>query len=386
MTKSGPSDFQFFLPTQVLFGHGKIGEVERFVAPGVRPVIITGQRSARASGALDAILEQLPHAAVFDHVEENPTTLNCDEAADFCRANEIDVIVALGGGSAMDVAKAAAGLARNPGSCADYFGRETFKDGALPVIAVPTTSGTGSEVTQYAVIVDTDTRTKRTIGGRNLFPRVAVLDPDLTVSMPRGLTINTGLDALSQAMEGMVSVSRSPLGDILGLRACRLIRQYLPRAANDGSDIEARAQMLYAAMLSGVVIAQSGTTLVHGMGYYYTLECGIAHGLANALLLTPLFQHNAEHLPNTVAALATTLGIPTKANASDARANIKAALHTFLKELGIGPAARGSGVDHERLPLFAAEVASDPYRYRNQVGEITEEKILGFYQQSYAGN
>jgi len=285
----------------------------------------------------------------------------------------------------MDVAKAAAGLARHDGPCTGFFGRDTFPNGALPIIAVPTTAGTGSEVTPYAVLVHTDEVKKQTIGGRCLFPTVALLDPELTRSLSPGLTAATGLDALSQAMEGFVSKKHTPQGDALALDACRRIRRWLPVAVADGADLEARSQMLYAAMLSGCVIAQSGTTLVHGMGYHYTLTHGVQHGLANGLLLAPVFEFNATHAPEAAATLAEALGVPCDPKPEAAAKAIGGAVRDLLRACGVSPAARDAGVHTETLEAFAEDIASDPYRVRNQIGEITVDLVRRLYRASYAG-
>jgi alcohol dehydrogenase class IV len=232
------------------------------------------------------------------------------------------------------------------------------------------------------VIVDEATGTKRTITSKSLFPRVALLDPDLTTSLPRAVTIHSGLDVLSQAMEGIVSRKSTPVGDALALDACRRVREFLPRAAQNGEDADARAEMLYASMLSGCVIAQSGTTLVHGMGYYYTLECGVAHGLANGLLLAPLFRHNARHAPDKVSAIVAALGGTLE---GDLEREVTAPVHGLFSELGMSPAAADHGVRVDQLQRFAWEVASDPYRFRNQIGEITEPLIYEFYENSHRG-
>lgn len=187
----------------------------------------------------------------------------------------------------MDVAKAIAVLATNPGGCRDYFGSDKYTTPNLAVACVPTTAGTGSEVTPYSVITDLELGMKRTLSGRSLFPAVAVLDPALTLTVPRDVTVNTGLDVLSQAMEGIVSRTSTAVGDALALEACRLVRRWLPECVRDGNDLEARSQMLQASMLAGCVIAQSGTTLVHGMGYYFTTRFGVPHGLANGLVVPP---------------------------------------------------------------------------------------------------
>ncbi|MDZ4858322.1 MAG: iron-containing alcohol dehydrogenase [Candidatus Hydrogenedentes bacterium] len=373
--------FRFSVPTEIIFGSGVFMELGAHAAKlGSNPLIVTGRRSARESGLLERALEQLPGAHVFDAIDENPDTALCERGARFCADHACDVVVAIGGGSPIDAAKAIAVLARNSGPCASFFGAEKYAHAPLPIVAAPTTAGTGSEVTPYAVIVDAEERAKRTVSGAALFPRIALLDPGLTRSLPRSTTISTGFDALSQALEGIVSKKSTPMGDALALDAIRRVRAFLPAAARGDSDT-ARAQLLYAAMLSGCVIAQSGTTLVHGMGYHYTLECGIAHGLANALLLTPLFIHNARHAPEKTAAIAAALGAST----ADPGRTIARSLHELFVELGVSPAARDHGCRIEQLEPFAANVASEPYRYRNQIGEITASTILGFYRQSFHG-
>ena len=379
--------FAYHVPTEVVFGVGcfdTLGEHSRRL--GTRPLLVTGKNSARKIGALDRALVQLEHVSVFDAVEENPGTNTCERGAALCRQLGCDHLVAIGGGSPIDVAKAIAGLAVNAGACADHFGSKGLQAGALPVIAVPTTAGTGSEVTPYAVLVDSVSRTKKTITGKAIFPRIALLDPDLTRHLPRAATISTGLDVLSQSMEGIVSKKSTPVGDALALDACRRVRAYLPRAAAQGEgDIEARGQMLYASMLSGCVIAQSGTTLVHGMGYYYTLECGIPHGLANGLLLGPLFRHNARVAPEKVGSIAEALlSDGTQREAGPEKAILRA-LRLLFEELSVSSAAGDHGVSEVLLAGFAEDVASDPYRYRNQIGEITQEIILGFYRESFQG-
>ncbi|HOD50550.1 MAG TPA: iron-containing alcohol dehydrogenase [Candidatus Hydrogenedentes bacterium] len=377
-------EFSYLMPTEIRFGAGCFNELPKWCGHlGERPFVVTGKRSARAQGLLDRLQARLPGAVFYDKVDENPTTVQCDAASAVCREHRCDMVLAIGGGSPMDVAKAVAGLALNDGPCAKFVGSDLFARGALPIIAVPTTAGTGSEVTPYSVLVDTSENQKRTIKGRALFPRVALLDPELTTSLPAAITADTGLDALSQAMEGLVSKKSTALGNILALEACRLVSQWLPRAVHEPSNLEARGNMLVAAMLSGCVIAQSGTTLVHGMGYYYTLHCGVQHGLASGLLLAPVFRHNAVCLPEMVASIAEALGYPGPPG--EAGGNVMRALHALFETCGVSSAARDAGVDENKLAGFAKDCCSDPYRFKNQPGGLSEEDVLRFYRESYAG-
>lgn len=384
MQHNSLSPFRFALPTIIEFG-GNCFEAlaARASALGNVPLIVTGKHSARATGLLDRALQQLPNARVFDAIGENPDTTICEQGAAFCREHKCDVIVAIGGGSPMDAAKAIAVLARNDGPCAQFFGADKYANAPLPIIVVPTTAGTGSEVTPFSVLVDPTARTKRTIAGNALFPRIALLDPELTRTMPRNVTIATGLDALSQCMEGIVSKKSTPLGDALALDGIRRVCEYLPRAADDGAnDIEARTEMLYAALASGIIVAQSGTTLVHGMGYAYTIECGIAHGLANALLLAPVFAHNVRIAPDRLAAIATAMG----GDPANPGAAVAASLYNLLERLGVSRCASDHGVTEVQIETFATEIAKDPYRFRNQIGDLTRDDVYRFYRQSLDGS
>ena len=378
--------FRWYMPTEVVMGVGSLDSLgERVGAFGRRPLFVTGRSSARKSGALDKVQAQFPNAPVFDAVEENPCTETCEAGAEVCREHDCDVVVGIGGGSPMDTAKAIAMLACNPGRCENYYGRDVFKQGNLPILAVPTTAGTGSEVTPYAVITHRATGYKRTIGGQTLFPRVALLDPALSVTMPASVTASTGLDALSQAMEGMVSLKSTPLGDALALETCRVVHAWLARAVAEPDDLEARGQMLYAAMLSGCIIAQSGTTLLHGMGYYFTLDFGLAHGLANALLLTPLFQHNAAYLPAKVAEIATALGHPAEPTPEDAEAKIALAIRELAQAAGVSLAGKDAGIEADSLRGFAEDISADPYRFKNQVGDLSVDEVYRFFRAAFDG-
>jgi alcohol dehydrogenase class IV len=375
--------FLYLMPTKIVFGNGCIANLADAIKPiGRAPLIVTGRRSARATGSLQKVLDQCPGAVVFDEVDENPTTDACARGAEVCRAHQCDCVIGLGGGSAMDAAKAIAVAAVNDAPCASFFGVDKFSR-ALPVIAIPTTAGTGSEATPYAVLVDSETHYKRTISGRGIFPATALLDPELTVTMPRAVTVATGLDALSQALEGATSKRATPIGDLFAFEICRIVRRWLPVAADEPANLEARAQMLHAAMLSGCIISQSGTTLVHGMGYYFTLEFGLAHGLANGLLLPPVMEYNARFLPDKIAALASALGAP---ESGEPGRRIAAALYALMGDLRISPAAADAGVDCARMSEFAADIMKDPSRFKNQEGSPSQKEVERFFKVACSGS
>ncbi len=380
------NDSRWYMPTEVVIGPGCLDTLgKRCGGFGDRALLVTGRSSARKCGALERALAQLPNAVVFDSVEQNPSTETCDAGAVVCRDEGCDFVVGIGGGSPMDAAKVIALLARNPGLCEQYYGADKFGNDNLPIVAVPTTAGTGSEVTPNAVITHRAKQFKRSIAGRTLFPRLALLDAGLSVTMPASVTANTGIDALSHVMEGMVSLRSTPMSDTLALETCRVIREWLPRAVAEPEDLEARGRMLHAAMVSGCVIAQSGTTLVHGMGYCLTLEFGLPHGLANALLLIPLFQHNADHVPGKVAAIATALGYPAEPVPADAKEKIALAIQVLARAVGVPLAGKEVGVRPQSLRNFAERICAAPSHFKRQVGDLSVEDVHRFFLRAYEG-
>ena len=384
--EDGMESFRWHMPTEVVFGRGCLDDLGALCGGvGKRPLLVTGRHSARKCGALARVESQFPQAVLFDQVEENPSAETCDAGGAACREAGCDFVIGIGGGSPMDAAKAISLLACNPGSCERYYGREKFSKPNLPVVAVPTTAGTGSETTPYAVITHRREPSKRTIAGKTLFPMFALLDPTLSISMPGDVTANTGFDALSHALEGMASKAATPVGDVLGLDVCRLVRKWLPRAVAAPEDLEARGHMLYASMLAGCIIAQSGTTPVHGMGYYFTLAYGMPHGLANALLLPPLFQHNAEVIPAKVAAMATALGRPCNGTPEAAGANIVAALVDLARDCGLSLIGRDAGVQESDIASFASELYADRGRFKNQPDELSLDDVARFFRAALEG-
>lgn len=381
--------FTFYAPTRVISAPGCLERLAEVAREWRRPMVVTTRGARSRPDWLEPVTVHFAEAVIFDQVEENPGTETCNRGAAIAREKGCDGIIAIGGGSAMDAGKVIAALAVDETLHAkNLFGSERYTQQPLPIVAVPTTAGTGSEITPYSVLIDPRDGMKRTVRGDALFPRAALLDPRLSVTMPRSVTIASGLDALSQCMEGMVSRSSTPPGDALAVRGCALAAAWLPEAADQPESLEARQHMLIAACLSGMVIAQSGTTMIHGMGYYYTLQHGIPHGLANALLLPPVFAFNAWHVPDRVAALlaAITPEVPRRTmNPVQLGKAIARALHDLYDRLRISPAARDHGVPESALEQYANEIAGDPYRFRNQPGNIDRDTVLTLYRHSWAG-
>ena len=264
-----------YVPTHVLFGAGMLDKLSEQPMPGKKAlVVISNGKSARANGYLDRTEAQLRQAGVewtvFNGVEANPTVANVNAGAAAARESGADFIVALGGGSVMDCSKGIATMATNPGELWDYVPIGSGKGSPitvkpLPIIAITTTAGTGSETDNSGVITKEDTNEKAFIGHPSLFPVIAIVDPELMVSVPARFSAFQGFDALFHSVEGYIAKGANLMSDMYALTAVENIAKYLPRAISDGSDIEARTRVAWANTLSGVVMCLTLITSEHGM-------------------------------------------------------------------------------------------------------------------------
>ncbi len=295
--------YQFFVPTRTLFGAGVLNDLHKQTMPGKKAlVVISNGKSMKATGTLARLLQQLNEAAVetvvFDKVEANPLLSTVMAGADCAKANGCDFVVALGGGSVMDAAKAIASMAVNDGDIWDYInggtgGGKTLANKALPLICVTTTAGTGSEADQWGVITNDATNEKIGFGGYDfLFPVLSVIDPELMVSVPPTFTAYQGFDALFHSTECYISKFHNLMGDMLALTAIENVGKYLARAVKNGSDLEAREGMAFANNLSGQVMTVSCCTSEHSMEHAMSAyHQQLPHGAGLIMLSAAYYQH-----------------------------------------------------------------------------------------------
>lgn len=267
--------YNMYVPTRTLFGAGMLNELHKQAMPGNKAlIIISNGKTTRINGYLERTEAQL-HAAgvdttVFDKVQANPLKSTVMAGAAFVRENNCNFIVALGGGSVLDAAKAIAVMATNDGDYWDYIGSGTGKgrplaNKPLPIIAITTTAGTGSETDAACVITNEETHEKTGFGNPALFPVLAVVDPELMQTVPPKFTAYQGFDALFHSLECYISNRANPMGDLYALTAIENVAEYLPRAVEDGKNMEARKKVAFASTLSGAVMTISGCTSEHSL-------------------------------------------------------------------------------------------------------------------------
>jgi len=356
--------WEFYLPTRLIFGKGSLNRLGIEVKSLGEPILlVTGRRALRESGILDRVSRILEKEnitfSLYDKVSPEPDTEVVDRGVIFARQNRCKIVVGIGGGSVIDVAKAIAGLGveKDFYSIAEYLegeGTKRLNSYGLPFIAVPTTAGTGAEITRNAVIINRHTRSKRSFRSNYLFARIAIIDPTLTLNLPREITASTGMDTLSHLIEGYVSRKSNPLTDILAINGISLVGEALITAYKNGSALEAREKMCLASLLGGIVLANSGLGIAHGVAAFLGALHGVPHGVANGILLSHAIEFNLSSTMQKFKSIATALGEEIKGlTEEEAGSKALTAVERIVRELGIPRSLREFSVKLEDLPELA---------------------------------
>ena len=374
------------LPTRIVHGVGaleRLGDLVRELGLE-RPLLVTDPGVA-AAGLADRALAQLNGAAVFDRVRPNPDVELIAEVSAAYREERCDGFVGLGGGSSIDTAKAAGIEIAHDGPILDYeYDHTPITERIPPLVAVPTTAGTGSEVTLWAVITDHERKLKFNVGGTPLIgPHVALLDPELTIGLPPSITAATGMDALSHGIECYTCDYHQPLNDAVALMAIELVAEWLPRAYADGSDVEARTQMAHAAMLGGMSYGTESAGAAHAMSQSAGGVHDCPHGALTARVLGPVCEYNAPAAPERYARVAVALGVDTGGmDPLDAAVAGVHALYRLVDDVGI-PTMEELGFSEDEIPMLARIAHADP----QTVGNPREVDAAGYeeiYRNAFA--
>jgi alcohol dehydrogenase class IV len=360
-------------PTRIVFGKGAIREVPNHLARlGVkRPLVVTdaGLVSTGLLGKLTAVLEaaHVP-VAVFDGVEPNPTGETVERGLAAYKAGSCDGVIGIGGGSPVDAAKGVRLLATHPLPLAQY---DDAKDGwrlithpVPPMIAIPTTAGTGSEVGRSFVVTLPETGRKTVIFAPPLMPSVAVCDPELTYDLPPRLTAATGMDAFTHNLEALCSKGFHPLADALARKGIELCGQHLVKAVRDGHDDEARAGMMIAA-ITGAAAFQKGLGAAHSLAHALTPVAGVHHGMANAIVLPYVMEFNLDAATSQLAEAAVALGEPPSPDKHQLARRAVERVRAMSRDAGIPANLREVGVKENQLPLLTEKAFEDACHQSN---------------------
>ena len=379
--------FNFTCAPRTIFGEGALETAAPYIADfGKKALIVTGKiitKTGLAAKVQDVLSVRGISSVVFNDLPGEPDDKMIDAALSVFKSEKCDFIIGLGGGTPLDTAKAVAAMAVLPGKLSDYTGKEMSGDFA-PLVLIPTTAGTGSEATKFFVYTDTATDAKLLMKGDALLPKLAVIDYTYTISSPVSITVATGMDALTHAVEVYTSKKANPVTDIYCLDAIKRIFKYLPVAAKDGNDRTAREQMALAAYEAGVCINNSSVTLVHGMSRPIGALFHVPHGISNAMLITEClrFALDGEGAEERFAKIALEIGEAEKSDSTSAASKkFLDALERLTKTLSV-PSLREYGIDLEKFAAVEEKMASDALASgspANTRKAISKEDIIAIY-------
>jgi alcohol dehydrogenase class IV len=374
---------------RIIMGPGSldrvVDEINRLNSKKIMIVTDTGLVKAGITGKLEVRLNTSGiKFATFNKVEPDPRIEIAEQAAKEIKAQGADLVIGIGGGSPIDIAKAAAILASNDGDINSYFGIDLIPAPGLKTIIIPTTAGTGSEVTPIVILSDEKEKLKKGIVSSYLFPDVAILDAELTTGLPPLVTAATGMDAFIHAVEAYTSNGANSMTDIFAIQAIKLISNNIRTAFSNGNDIEARSKMLEGSLLAGMAFANAGVTAVHAFAYPIGAEFHIPHGIANSIMLVPVMEFNVLGNQAKFAELAQIIGENiTGLSQEDSAAAALNAMHNLMKDLQLPRHLKEFGIFESDIPMLAQGVmkvtrllANNPRTLTVKDAETIYRKVL----------
>ena len=371
---------------KIIMGEGSlsqiVNEIKSFESKKILIVTDPGLVKAGIAGKLEAVLKSGGvEFSLYDQVEPDPRLETAESAAEEVKKNSVDLVIGLGGGSAIDIAKIAAVLATNKGSLNDYFGVDLIQKPGVKTIIVPTTAGTGSEVTPIVILSDEEEKLKKGVVSPHLFPRVAILDPALTVGLMPSVTASTGMDALIHAVEAFTSKNSYWMTDMMAREAIRLIIGNIRTAFANGANIDAREHMLKGSLLAGMAFANAGVTAVHAFAYPIGAEFHISHGVANSIMLAPVMAFNMLGDIEKFSELADMFGENTVGMSQREKAIAAvAALKTLSADLQIPENLSQFGIKDSDIPMLAEGVMKVTRLLANNPRTLTKKDAEKIYR------
>lgn len=371
--------FEYFLPTRIVFGAGSIGTLSKHLKitfPNAQKIfLVTGRRFMNTTGLRDKLIKMLEtyDLVLFDNVEPGPSSNTLDVGIAEFNKSKADIILAIGGGSVMDLGKAIAILAKNPGRLADYqSGVKPIKE-AVPFVAIPTTIGSASEMTTWSVVTNKEGHyvgKRKSFSDPKMYPRLAIIDPSLSLSLPAKETMETALDILSASIESYWSKKRNPISSAFALSAIQLSRTSIPWVMHESTNVDAREQLGLACLYSGLAVSNSRTGMPHKISYPLSTHYKLAHGAACMLTLPYFLEFFGMHNQREVSEIVAALGVSTPREAADSLRSIVrgAGMPTRLSEIGVDEEAIEFIIHDAYIPK---ELQEDPVSMsRDEVKQI----------------
>ena len=379
--------YSFFVKSNINFGIGAVSVLPELLGKyGLNKIMLVYDSGVKAAGIAEKVIAQIEKAKVsyviFDGVIPNPTNEVVESAAKLAKAENVNGFVAVGGGSSIDTAKAVNVLMTNPGSIGEYGGMNMVKNPCFPLIAIPTTAGTSSEITNVSALIDTEKVIKYVVIDNNITASDVIADPEFTRTVPAGVTAATGMDAITHAVESYVSNMASPLTKYHSIRGLGILYNHIGRAVANGSDMEAREQMMLGCIITGFGFSNANLGLVHAIAHTLSAHFGLAHGMANACVLPYVTAFNSEAVPEAMAELAKAIGIETSGDMEKDRLLLSDALLDLTKKLKIKTLSE-QGIERKDFDMLAEDVLKEPVLGFNPRQGVTKEEVLAILEQAY---
>lgn len=375
----------YYVPPVNLMGRGCLQEAGKMIQNmGIHKALVVSDRRLISSGVAEQVLSILRKSGldyvIYDEVQPNPTCQNVHDGLQVFQDHGCDAIISIGGGSPQDAAKGIGIVATNGGHIREYEGLHQSKHKSVPLVAINTTAGTSSEVTMNYVITDEERKVKMVMVDRNSLVDLSVNDPELMLSKPASLTAATGMDALTHAVEAMVTPGGFTVTSATAAAAVELIFEYLPRAVKDGSDLEAREHMTYACFLGGIAFNNAGLGYVHAMAHQLGGVYDLPHGVCNAMLLPYVEEMNAKHVPGKFRHIAKAIGMDVKGRSDEECSDyVIEAIRQLSKEVGIPEKLSELGVKDPDVELLADNAMKDACAPSNPY-EPSKEEVMELFR------
>lgn len=377
---------EFFVSSDVTFGKNAAKELPRILKEfKAKNVMVVYDAGVKMAGIAEKVLAEVEKAdvkvTVFDGVIPNPTNEVVEEAAEIAQRENIDVFVAVGGGSSIDLTKAVNILMTNPGPIGQYGGIGLVKEPVLPLIAIPTTAGTSSEITNVVALTDTKAVCKYVIIDNKIVADKVIADPEFTKTMPAGVTAATGMDTITHAVESYISNMSTALTEYHSIKALQIFHEYLPKAVANGSDMEAREKMMLGCLIAGFGFSNANLGLVHGIAHTLSAHFHLAHGVANATVLPYVMEYNADSCPEKMVNLAKAIDLPVSGDLAKDKYLLSEELLKMTKTVGIKTLSE-LGVEEKDFEMIAEDVLKEPVLGFNPKQGVTKEDVISILKKA----
>ena len=379
--------YRFYVNSDIVFGRDSVKELPGILKGyGAKKVMVVYDAGVKAAGIAEQVLAMVEETSipyvVFDGVIPNPTNEVVEEAAGLARCNGVDSFVSVGGGSRNDLAKAIDVLMTNPGSIGDYAGIGKVRHPLFPLVAIPTTAGTSSEITNVSALTDTQKVVKYVVIDDKLVPSKVIIDPEFTRTVPASVTAATGLDAITHAVESYISNRSNPLTEYNSIKGLEILYRNITRAVTDGADMEAREQMMLGCVITGFGFSNANLGLVHAIAHTLSAHFHLAHGMANAAVLPYVMEFNADGCPEKMAELARAIGLTMSGNMEDDKYLLAGELLHLVQKLGIKTLSE-QGITELDLDMLAEEAMREPVLGFNPRQDVGKEDILAILRKAF---